>query len=258
MKKNIIFLTASILLLWLAYIVIKPLNGEVFIDPKTNKPKDFVSAFIQKLDQSNEIDNPSLEDIKHIKLIGGEKQAFVYIEYSDTAKITELINNRLSKYNYKKTKDSLIINLNQKNYVNINIVLNPNQEYSLTLDKLKGGLRLNPGDSSTLGFTTLNLSNNSSLRAYNSSRENQYFFKPISLNIEGKSKIELENIRLSSLNVKLNNGLFVLENTGTIDSLNADLQGLSNIIVGKYPEDKRVKSLALTGDLDYYNKRKPK
>jgi len=77
------------------------------------------------------------------------------------------------------------------------------------------------------------------------------------MQIAGKSKVNLDNISFSKLDVKLNDGMLEVFNNNHIDSLNADLQGLSNIIVGKHPEDKRVKSLVLSGNLDYYNSRRP-
>lgn len=258
MKKSTIYLLSSGLILWLFYLVIEPLGGMVYMDSTNKNPKEFISAFMKSLDRSDEIDRANLEGINHIKIIGKDGNIYSSIEYADSTKITAFSQNQMESYNYKKVQDSLIISIDAKKNRVLKMTLNPKATYTLTFDHVKGSFSWEPGDSTSHSFSKVDVLNGSDLRLTNRSRDNNIIYNPLKFQVSGKSKVELNPIAFKKVDLQLNSGLFILENGSHIDSLQADLQGLSNIIVGHYPKDKRVGDLQLSGDLDYYQKRKPK
>lgn len=256
-KSNIIYITA-LTILWLIYLVIKPLQGYIYADPISNKPKDFVSAIVKTFDHTDKIETPSLKDIKNIKLKGESKGGSIMVDYNDTAKITFLENNQTTSFKYKIIGDTIEVEMDKNGYMAIKLDLNPTESYNLIIENMNPRIALNPGDSSTFGINNIAIRNNSDVFIYNFSRDFQNFNHPFTLSISDKSKLRIDNLKFKKLSANINNGLLTIENSSHIDSLNADLQGLSHIIIGKYPDDKRVDYLNLSGNLDYYNAHKPK
>ncbi len=257
MKKSNILLFTALAILWLVCLVIKPLQGIVFADPLSHEPRDIVSAFVKNFDNSDKMEKVSLDGIKNIKVIGYDKNTFLSVGYADTTSISVKQSNQLINFDHKKIGDTLQVTLSKKVFSDVELILNPEQTYSLTVENFRGSIEIIPTDSVAKGLNKIAVLKNSSPRIRNYSRESQNFSNPFSMQIAGKSKVNLDNISFSKLDVKLNDGMLEVFNNNHIDSLNADLQGLSNIIVGKHPEDKRVKSLVLSGNLDYYNSRRP-
>ncbi len=258
MKKSNILLFSALAILWLVCLVIKPLQGIVFADPLSREPRDLVSAFVKNFDQTDKIEKVSLDGIKHIKIIGFDKNTFLSVGYADTTLISAKLSNQVINFVHKKIGDTLQVTPTKKLFSSVELTLNPDQAYSITLENFNGSIEIIPTDSIAKGLNKIAVLKNSTIRIRNYSRESQNFSNPFNMQIAGKSKVNVDNISFSKLDVKLNDGMLEVLNNNHIDSLNAELQGLSNIIVGNYPEDKRVKSLALSGNLDYYNSKKPK
>lgn len=258
MKKSNILLLTALAILWLVCLVIKPLQGVVFADPLSHEPRDIVSAFVKNFDNTDKMEKVSLDGIKNIKIIGYDKGAFLSVVYADTTQISVKQSNQVINFDHKRIGDTLQVTLSQKVYSRVELTLNPQESYGLTLEHYRGSIEIIPTDSIAKGLNKITVLKNSSSKIRNYSRESQNFSNPFSMQISGKSKITFDNLSFNKLDVTLNDGLLEVFNNNHIDSLNADLQGLSNIIVGKYPEDKRVKSLVLSGNLDYYNSRRPK
>lgn len=258
MKKSNILLFTSILIIWIIYVFMEPLKGNVFIDKATEKPKDIFSAMILKLDKTNEIKYAKLDGISHIKIIGNNENLYTYISYSDSTSAKASSMGQYKDLHYEKNKDTLIITIQPNEQRSLNINVNPSKSYSLTFVGTKGNITVEPYGNPTNGINSINLKNASKINLSINTREKISPLSAIKLSVEGKSRFEIDNFLTKKLDVKLNNGLLVLEKNTQVDSLNADLQGLSNIIIGKYPEDKQVNTLTLTGNLDYYNQKKPK
>lgn len=258
MKKSNILLFTSILIVWIFYVFMEPLKGNVFIDKLTGKPRDLFSAMIQKLDKTNEIKYAKLDGINHIKVIGNNENLYTDIYYSDSTSAKASWMGQYKDLHYEKIKDSLIITVQPNERRSLDLNVDPNKSYTLTFVGTTGSLGIAPDDSPTNGVNSIYLKNASKIKLSINSREKITPYSALKLNVDGKSRFEIDNFSTQKLDVKLNNGLLVLEKNTQVDSLNADLQGLSNIIIGKHPEEKRVNSLTLTGNLDYYNQRKPK
>lgn len=257
MKKSTLFILAAVLILWLCIAVIKPLDGRVFID-SNEKPKDFISAIINNFDKSKTYKYASLKGINHIKLIGyPNKNAFIEFVQSDSNKVYIMENNRYVPYDFENSDDTLLIKLNESDFKAIYIYTDSSLK-TLILDKLNASLRSVPREGNLSSFENLIVQNQSQIIGSNESRDNLHKINPIKITVKDKSRLEFNGSTYSNIDLKLNNGMFTLSERTSIDTLNANLQGLSNIRIGKYPDDKRVNALTLTGNLDYYNQKKPK
>ncbi|WP_156306142.1 hypothetical protein [Sphingobacterium endophyticum] len=256
MKKSTLFIMAAVLILWLCLAVIKPLDGRVFID-SNEKPKDFISGIINNFDKSKTYKYASLKGINHIKLLGyPNKNAFIEFVQSDSNKVYLMENNRYVPYDFENSADTLVIKLNESDFKAIYIYTNSSLK-TLILDKLNASLRSVPREGNLSSFENLIVQNQSQIIGSNESRDNLHKINPIKITVKDKSHLEFHGSTFCSIDLKLNNGMLILNEGSFIDTLNANLQGLSNIIIGKYPDDKRVKFLEISGNLDYYNKRKP-
>jgi len=261
MKKSIILFIVACSIMWLAYFTISPLKGFVFTEENDGiTPKDAISTLIAKFDKSKNFKPIPLNSINNINIIGENENVNINVNYGTTQEL--VIQNdegKLSSEPRIKGKD-LTIKLGSEKNKSINITLDSNANKKLSLQGLNSSIMINSQDYRVGLLNEINIGNKSKIdfSIMGSEYPKTYFMTPLNIQVTGKSKLNFSSVPILNLNIKLDNGLFNLKEGYLVDTLKADLKGLSNIIIGKYPEDKKVKSLIISGDLDYYNQKKPK
>ncbi len=259
MKKSMLLLLIATATIWLLSLVIKPLRGHVYVkDNVSYVPKDGLSKAIASLNKIGDAKPYHLEKIQHVRIVGGQGNTMVSFNQGDTATL-QLSNNK-GNISFAPTieKDTLILTITEDEFHQVEISLGDLGLQSITLDGVTGTCYLPQQLVNNAWIGVLNITNASNVTLWKPSRAETTFYPTLNLEIKGKSLLEAEQIRIQNLNVKMNNGMFKFEPKNACDTLRADLQGLSNIKVGNYPTQSGVKVLELTGNLDYYNSKRPK
>ncbi|GAA4132914.1 hypothetical protein GCM10022216_04480 [Sphingobacterium kyonggiense] len=270
MKKANYYILTGILVFVLGFYVLKPLSGKINGSYRTEKdgqvtllPKDHLSDFMLLFSKKQTAKPIPLDNIDHIVLNGiVEKSNWLYNPIAGNLEIhTDGVNkiqfnNRpyLVEVDHEVKNRTLYIQLNTDAIFGMELHLGKTPLQSLTINGQDLDIFYQDIDtiSPALQSFIINKKSNVSFGSGNirggSKSENS-----LNIQVNDESTVNLKNSRINRLNVKLNNSLLVLGDIMRLDTLHADLNGLSHIRGARKLDYDGKTSIKLTGNLDYYN-----
>lgn len=260
MKKANLYILSAGVLLFLGFYLLTPLSGRIFVNPSIQadnpqtqpRAKDPLSKFM--LNFSNEVtaDPISLDAIDHIILQGqgnGDRST-IEVLFGDSTRVECLSPYYLVDTEHQIDDRTLLIKVNGKKPNKTRLFLN-HRDRTITMSNLHAYVRNDQRASSEHIVPQYVFSKKSDVIFLGSYRDQEPRDLIVDLKIDEQSKVQFLNTSIQQASVKLNDGLLDLAFVDRLDSLSADLQGVSHIMGIKRMEN--IASLKLTGNLDYYN-----
>lgn len=264
MKRTNIYIVISVLIYISGFYLLKPLSGYIYTKDSESAPNvygtqplpaDPISAFMLNFSHEIKGEPISLEGVEHLIIKGNPKSKHSSVTIkSNNSSVVEVTNYYYYQdIPYKKENKTLTIDIEGLNNPFININLDNTSIKKLTFNQLKGYIKFNIADSSRTLIDQLFVENESDLKITNEYRETPASIPTLNLRLTDKSILEVDKVSVGNLNSLITNSRLEVSNSGRIDSVNINLEGLSHVRGAKMQVGKNISFLNVTGDLAYYN-----
>ena len=271
MKKANIFILIALFIFLLGSQVLKPLSGKIYanqtLDPITGELKvqtyDPLSKFMWNFSKEITAKPISLEQIDHIVIDGPKKNTrFLQGSFSSQLNIQNTggnnfycrKNNFLVDIDHEIKDRTLFIHADNSNMFGMNVNLENKTLKSISINGMAMRLFYKEADSSQRAFETLYANKKSQLTLepiyY---REETQTIKNMNLSLSEESTFKFNNVIVKKIEAKLDNSMMDISEVERIDSLQADLKGLSHIRGTKKAKNNKA-FVQVSGNLDYFNK----
>lgn len=271
MKKANIFILIALFIFLLGSQVLKPLSGKIYakqtLDPITGELKvqthDPLSKFMWNFSKEITAKPISLDNIDHIVIDGPKKYTrFLQGPYYGRLSITNSIenyfycnkNSYLVDINHEIKDKTLFIHADNTNMGAMNLNLGNKTLKSITVNGMAMSLYYEVADSNHRAFETLyaNQKSNLSLEPI-FFRDKTQTISYLNLSLSEESTLKINKIFVKKIDAKLDNSMMDISEVERIDSLQADLKGLSHIRGTKKAKSNKA-FVQVSGNLDYFNK----
>jgi len=252
MKKSLILFLIAFATIYFGYFINQHFLGMVYYKESSNKdPKNWFSKLMKDLDQPDSMKIASLDKINHIVINHSSKFNSVRIVPNQQNNLS--IQSGKTNYAFDRTiiNDTLSINLNDKNYLEIIIFLDQEHQPSLIFNESHATVMFENIPEDFKGLSSIYAKNESTIDINKAFYQQNSVINSLSLYADSKSKFSIRNITANKLNAKLDNGMIDYYKECDIDSIQAELIGLSHIRGLK--NEGKFKDIKLSGDLSYYN-----
>ncbi len=263
MKNTNIFILITLLILCSGFFLLAPLSGLLRIDPILSSKdlkadpvtKDPISKFMLHFSHDVTADPISLDDIDDIVINGNGDKDLVLLEINEDdekARLECMSPYYLMEVDHQIKNRQLILNLQGSKIKKIVISLSAQKIKSLLLNNLNGQVEYSSRDTVTTSIESFTISKNSTIAFHEYYRDPIKIVSTLNVNLKDESKLSFQGYNIHRLNANIENSLIDVSNVSKIDSLDAQLSGLSHIRGLK--KSKVVNQIGLGGNLDYYNK----
>lgn len=271
MKKANIFILIALFIFLLGSQVLKPLSGKIYanqtLDPITGELKvqthDPLSKFMWNFSKEITAKPISLEQIDHIVIDGPKKNTrFLQGPYYGQLSITNSVenyfycnkNNYLVDINHEIKDRTLFIHTDNSNMGAMNLNLGSKTLKSITVNGMAMRLYYEVADSNHRAFETLYANQKSNLTLEPIFfRDKTQTINYLNLSLSEESTLKINKVFVKKIEAKLDNSMMDISEVERIDSLQADLNGLSHIRGTKKAKSNKA-FVQVSGNLDYFNK----
>ncbi len=263
MKKTNIYIFLTMFILFLGFTLLAPLSGRIRIDPNQSSldlkadpvTTDPISKFMLHFSHDVTADPISLDDIDDIVINGNGDKDLVLLEINEDdekARVECMSPYYLMEVDHQIKNRQLILNLQGSKIKKIVISLSAQKIKSLLLNNLNGQVEYSSRDTVATSIESFTISKNSTIAFHEYYRDPIKIVSTLNVNLKDESKLSFKGYNIHRLNANIENSLIDVSNVSKIDSLDAQLSGLSHIRGLK--KSKVVNQIGLGGNLDYYNK----
>ncbi len=262
MKKTNIFIFLTMFILFLGFTLLAPLSGRIRIDPNQSSldlkadpvTTDPISKFMLHFSHDVTADPISLDDIDDIVINGNGDKDLVLLEINEDdekARVECMSPYYLMEVDHQIKNRQLVLNLKGSKIKKIVISLSAQKIKSLLLNNFNAQVEYSSKDTVATSIESFTIAKYSDIAFHDYSGAIK-IASTLNVNLKEESKLRFLGYQIHRLNANIENSLIDVSNVSKIDSLDAQLSGLSHIRGLK--KSKVVNQIGLSGNLDYYNK----
>ncbi|MFZ4262623.1 hypothetical protein ACFRAE_11310 [Sphingobacterium sp. HJSM2_6] len=252
MKKSLILYLLGTFIFIIGFFFQIKLLGKVFInDEYKREPRNWYSSIMKNLDQPDSLKIASLDQINTIVIKGSTNFNIIRILFNKENNFRINKNGRNYAYKREIINDTLFIPINNDAVHEFIIHLKNDHEPNIILDNCWANIQMESVNSNSVNNPKIHLKNKSYAIISKSNNDDDLKINTLNLIADSKSTFSLSDITANKLNAKLDNGMIDYYKECDIDSIQAELIGLSHIRGLK--NEGKFKDIKLSGDLSYYN-----
>ncbi len=252
MKKSLILYIIGAFVFFIGFFFEREYLGKVYFkDEHLKEPRNWYSSIMKNLDQPDSLKIASLDHIENIVIIGASSYNIIRIYYNNNNSLS--INKSGHNYAFKREliNDTLIIPINNDAVHEFIINLKSDHEPNIILDHCWANIQIENVNSNSVNNPNIHLENKSYALIRKSRKEDSLNINTLNVIADSESSFDIGELTANKLKLRLNNSMMGYLKEGKIDTIHAELVGLSHIRGLK--KEVKFKDLKLTGDLTYYN-----